>query len=73
MLDANVSSHGLVLGEDIDTRGNMRAHAMHLVEGRVGSPDIVLGLSYGPMQPAEAHPIRESTRHWLYSFTISLK
>ena len=48
MLDATVSNHGLVLGEDIDTRGNIRAHVVHLVEGRVGSPDIVLIPSVNP-------------------------
>ena len=73
MLAAIVPNHGLDLEEDIDTRGNIRAHSVHLVEGRVGSPDIVLGPSCGPMQQAKAKPIRESTRHWLYSFTISLK
>ena len=56
MLDANVSNHGLVLGEDIDTRGNIRAHAVHLVEGRVGSPDIVLGPSCGPRLIPSVNP-----------------
>ncbi len=53
--------------------GNFRADTVHLVEGRVRSPDIVLGLSCGPMQPAKAHAIREPTWHRLHSFTPSLK
>ena len=49
------------------------SNTMALIEGGVGSPDIVLHLGRGTMKPAVTHPIRETSRSWLNFFATCLK